>query len=248
MDKALYIAMTGAMQNMVGQRANANNMANVNTTGFRSDFAQARSMPVFGAGVPSRAFALEERSGTNFQEGPLIQTGRKLDIAIKGQGWIAVKAKDGSEAYTRAGDLKVDAQGTLRTGTGLPVLGNGGVINLPPSNSVEIGEDGTISLLPQGQNGTSVVSLDRIKLVNPDPKKLTKGTDGLIHPSPESKKTSFPADGNVSVVSGFIEGSNVNPVASLTKILSLSRQYELQVKVMKSADNNSQAASSLLKP
>jgi flagellar basal-body rod protein FlgF len=247
MDKALYIAMTGAMQNMVGQRANANNMANVNTTGFREDFAQARSMPVFGEHFPSRAFAMEERPGTNFQEGPLIQTGRKLDIAIKGQGWIAVQAKDGSEAYTRAGDLKVDAQGTLRTGTGLPVLGNGGVINLPPASSVEIGKDGTISIIPEGQNGTTVATVDRIKLVNPDPKQLTKGIDGLIHPTPESKQKTFPADGNVSVVSGFVEGSNVNAVSSLTEILNLSRQYELQVKVMKSADNNSQAASRLLR-
>jgi len=246
MDRALYIAMSGAKQNMIGQQINANNMANVNTTGFKEDFAVARSMPVFGEHFPTRAYAMEESPGTDMSHGPLIQTGRKLDVAIKGNGWIAVQTKSGGEAYTRAGDLLIDAKGTLRTAGGLPVLGGGGVINLPPASSVEIGADGTISLIPQGQNGKVVSSIDRIKLVNPNPKSLTKGTDGLMHLRPNAKLKTLPPDGNVQLVSGFLEGSNVNAINALTQILSLSRQYELQVKVMKSADENSQSAARLL--
>ncbi|WP_156494879.1 flagellar basal body rod protein FlgF, partial [Oleiphilus sp. HI0128] len=150
MDKALYIAMSGAKQNMLAQRAHANNLANINTTAFKEDFAQARAMPVFGEHHPSRAYALTERPGTNFEAGPLNQTGNPLDVAVKGDGWIAVQAADGSEAYTRAGDLQVDVNGQLRAGIGLPVLGNGGPIVLPPSATVEIGADGTVSVLPLG--------------------------------------------------------------------------------------------------
>jgi flagellar basal-body rod protein FlgF len=242
MDKALYIAMSGAKQNMLSQAAHANNLANVNTTGFKEDFAQARSMPVYGEGLPTRAYALSERPGTNFQQGPLIQTGNSLDVALKGDGWIAIQSADGAEAYTRAGNLSIDVNGQLRTGAGYPVLGDGGPLVIPPAATVEVGADGTISVIPLG--GEGLAQVDRIRLVNPDADSIEKGKDGLIH----LKEGAVPpgVDGAVRVEQGFLEGSNVNAVSSLTDMLSLSRQYELQVKLMGQADQNSESAARLL--
>lgn len=244
MDKALFIAMSGAKQTMLAQQAHANNLANVKTTGFKEDFTQARSMPVYGEHHPTRAYAMTERPGTNFDAGPLIQTGNNLDIAIKGDGWMAVQAEDGTEAYTRAGDLNIDINGQLRTGKGLPVLGNGGPIVLPPSAKIEIGADGTISVLPLGAAAVGLAQVDRIRLVNPDAADLEKSDDGLVH----LKEGVAPPDldGAIQVAPGFLEGSNVNAVSALTDILSLSRQYELQVKLMSQADQISQSTARLL--
>jgi len=242
MDKALYIAMSGAKQNMLSQAAHANNLANVNTTGFKEDFAQARSMPVYGEGLPTRAYALSERPGTNFQQGSLIQTGNSLDVALKGEGWIAIQAADGSEAYTRAGNLSIDVNGQLRTGAGFPVLGDGGPLVIPPAATVEVGADGTISVIPLG--GEGLAQVDRIRLVNPESDSIEKGKDGLIHLKAGAAQPDV--DGAVRVEQGFLEGSNVNAVSSLTDMLSLSRQYELQVKLMGQADQNSEAAARLL--
>ncbi|MFD2228857.1 flagellar basal-body rod protein FlgF [Alkalimarinus sediminis] len=244
MDKALYISMSGAKQSMLAQQAHSNNLANVNTTGFKNDFAQARSMPVYGEHHPTRAYAMTERPGTNFQQGPLNETGRELDVAIKGDGWIAVQAPDGTEAYTRAGDLQTDSNGILRTGSGLAVLGNGGPIAVPPSAKMEVGADGTISVIPLGQPADAIAEIDRIKLVNPDSDTIEKGLDGLIRV--KNGNPAAPIDANVRLEPGFLEGSNVNAVESLTEILSLARQYELHVKVMSTADQNSEAAARLL--
>lgn len=244
MDKALFIAMSGAKQSMLAQRAHANNLANLKTTGFKEDFTQARSMPVYGEHYPTRAYAMTERPGTNFDAGPLIQTGNNLDVAVKGDGWIAVQAEDGTEAYTRAGDLNIDINGQLRTGKGLPVLGNGGPIVLPPSAKVEIGADGTISVLPLGAAAVGLAQIDRIRLVNPDPANLEKGEDGLIHLKEGVPPPDF--DAAIQVEPGFLEGSNVNAVSALTDILSLSRQYELQVKLMSQAEQISQSTARLL--
>jgi len=242
-DKALYLAMSGAKQNMYAQRAHSNNLANVNTTGFKEDFAQARAMSVYGEHHPTRAYALTERPGTRFEQGPLQETGNALDIALKGEGWITVESPDGQPALTRAGNLQVDINGFLRTGSGLPVLGEGGPIVVPPSAGIEIGADGVVSVLPLGGEA-AVAQVDRIRLVNPDTASLEKRGDGLVYvkngaPQPEIDET-------VRVESGFLEGSNVNAVSALTEILSLSRQYELQVKLMSQADQNSQASARLL--
>lgn len=244
MDKALFIAMSGAKQTMLAQQAHANNLANVKTTGFKEDFTQARSMPVYGEHHPTRAYAMTERPGTNFDAGPLIQTGNNLDIAIKGDGWIAVQAENGTEAYTRAGDLNIDINGQLRTGKGLPVLGNGGPIVLPPSAKIEIGADGTISVLPLGAGAVGLAQVDRIRLVNPDAADLEKTEDGLVHLKDGAAPPDL--DGAIQVEPGFLEGSNVNAVSALTDILSLSRQYELQVKLMSQADQISQSTARLL--
>lgn len=243
MDKSLYIAMTGAQQNMLAMGINANNLANVTTTGFRADFQQARAMPVFGETQPSRVYAMTERPGTDLKSGAMQETGRNLDIAVKGEGFIAVQAPDGSEAYTRAGDLQIDINGMLRTGNGLPVLGNGAPISLPPAETLTIGIDGTVSIRELGAEAQAVAAVDRIKLVRPEQGNLYKGDDGLLR-----TRDGVPAvaDAGVQVQSGMLEGSNVNSVEVLTDIIELSRQFEMHVKMMSNIEENSQATARLL--
>ena len=243
MDKLLYVAMTGAHNNTLAQRAHANNLANVSTSGFRRDFEQARSMQLFGDGYPARVYAMSERPATDFRPGSLQETGRDLDVAVGGKGWIAVQAPDGSEAYVRTASLNIDALGVLRTGNGLPVMGNAGPIAVPPEQKVEIGQDGTISIRALGEDPNVLAEVDRIKLVNPDPKSLEKGSDGLIRVKGQAE---VPADATVQVTSGFLESSNVNAVEEMTAILSLSRQFELQVKMMRTAEDNASSMARVL--
>lgn len=243
MDKMLYVSMTGAQNNTLALRAHANNLANVSTSGFRRDFEQARSMPLFGETYPARVFAMSERPATDFRPGSLQETGRDLDVAIGGKGWVAVQAPDGSEAYVRTASLNIDALGVLRTGNGLPVMGNAGPIAVPPEQKVEIGQDGTISIRALGENPNVLAEVDRIKLVNPDPKSMEKGTDGLIR---VKGQPAVEADATVQLTSGFLEASNVNAVEEMTAILSLSRQFELSVKMMRTAEDNSSAMARVL--
>lgn len=242
MDKALYISMTGAKHNMLAQAVHANNLANVNTNGFRADFAQARSMAVYqGEGFPSRAYALSENPGTDFSQGPMIETGNDLDFAIEGWGMVAVQTADGGEAYTRSASLQISPQGQLLTGNGLPVLGEAGPIFIPPNSKVDIGADGTLTItggLPMDQ-----AQLDRLRLVKPDIQQLEKGEDGLFR---QRNGEPAPLDGSVRLQAGFVEGSNVNSISEFTEVLSLSRQYELSIKMMKTVEGNSEASARLL--
>lgn len=244
MDRMLYVAMSGAKETMIAQAMNNSNIANASTTGFRADLQQFRSMPVFGNGHPTRVYALTERPATDFTQGPIVQTGRNLDVAIKGEGWIAVQARDGNEAYTRAGDLRTDVNGMLTTGTGLPVMGDGGPIAIPPASQVIIAADGTISILPPGAQPTELAVVERIKLVNPPPENLTKGLDGLIR---QKDGQVAETDAAVQLVQGAVEGSNVNPADALVDMIELSRRYELQVKMMKTADENAQQSATILR-
>jgi flagellar basal-body rod protein FlgF len=245
MDKVLYLAMSGARENMLAQQAHANNLANANTSGFKSDLAQARAMQVFGEGYASRVYAQTERPATDLTHGTLIETGRTLDVALTGDGWITVIKPDGTEGYTRGGNLQINAANQLVTGSGLPVMGNGGIpVILPPFDSVEIATDGTITVLPQGENAAELLVADQLKLVNPDPATLFKGQDGLM-----TTGSTIPAepDLNVKVRSGYVEASNVNAVSELTGIITTSRQFEMHIKMMKTAEENSEAAAAILR-
>ena len=243
MDRMLYVAMNGASETLVAQAANTNNLANSSTTGFRADLAAFRSMPVFGYGYPTRVYSMAEHPGVDFSAGTISATGRELDVAVNGQGWIAVQTRDGSEAYTRAGDLRLNTVGQLVTGAGLPVMGNDGPIAIPPSSKIEIAADGTISTLPIGQPLNALAVVNRIKLVNPPLDQLQKGSDGLFR---TKTGTAAEADANVQLVSGSLESSNVNPVESMVNMITLARQYEMQVKAMRSVEENDQAAVKLL--
>jgi flagellar basal-body rod protein FlgF len=242
-DKLLYVAMSGASENAIAQKAHANNLANVSTNGFQRDLQQARSMPVFGEVMPSRAYAMSERPGTDFSDGPMVDTGRDLDIAVKGGGWIAVQTPDGGEAYTRSASMNIDALGVLRTGNGLPVMGNGGPIAVPPQEQIEVGADGTISIRSMGEGPRVMAQIDRIKLVKPDMSNMEKGPDGLIH-TKDGKPAG--ADADVQVESGFQQASNVNAVEEMTEVLALSRQFELHIKMMKTAEDDDAASARVL--
>jgi flagellar basal-body rod protein FlgF len=243
-DRMLYVAMSGAKETMLSQANVANNLANASTTGFQADLNQFRSMPVFGAGHPTRVYAMDERPQTDFTHGSLMQTGRDLDVAVKGGGWIAVQAPDGGEAYTRRGDLYVDEYGLLKTGNDLPVMGNGGPVAIPPADKIDIGEDGTISIVPAGQPSNALAIVDRIKLVNPPTDQLQKGLDGLLR----SKDGVAEADANQRLVSGSLETSNVNVVNEMVDMIELARRFEMQVKMMKTAEDDANASASLLRP
>ncbi|MCB5162851.1 flagellar basal-body rod protein FlgF [Marinomonas algarum] len=243
MDKALYLAMSGGVQTMNAQTIHANNLANVSTTGFRSDFEQARAMPVYGNYHPSRVYAMTENPATRYTQGDMIQTGRDLDVAVAGDGFIAVFDENGQEAYTRAGDFQINAAGQLVTGRGLPVVGMSGPIFLPPSDSITIMSDGSISIVPQGGAGNEVAVLDQIKLVNPDQQNLRKEEDGLIH---SRDGQIFQPDLNVTLATGFIESSNVNAVEEMTHIMNLARRFEMNVKMMDSIRNNADSSARIL--
>jgi len=245
MDKALYIAMTGGKHIARAQAVHANNMANANTTGFRADFEQARAMGVYGGdGLPTRAYALTENPGTDFTAGTMIQTGGDLDVAVDGPGWIAVQGENGQEGYTRAGALKVNALGQLQTADGHAVLGDTGPLTLPPLEKVQIGEDGTITVRELGQAPNALGQLGRLKLVNPDVAQLQKGADGLMYLR-AGQKSPAPSD-SLRVRSGFIEGSNVNVVDEFTNVMALARQFDMHMKLMRAAEENSSAATKLL--
>jgi flagellar basal-body rod protein FlgF len=242
-DRLLYVSMTGASHNAKAQTLHSHNLANARTTGFRADLAQARSMQVFGEHFPTRAYSLTENPGTDFRPGSLLQTGRDLDVAIEGEGFIAVEGPNGEEAFTRAGDFIIDDLGNLKTATGTPVLGDGGPIVIPPFEKLEIGADGTVSIRGQGQTPEALTQVNRIKLVNPDTSLIAKGSDGLLR-----RKDGLiePEAAGIQLSSGFLENSNVNAVSEMTEILALSRQFELQVKMMKTAEENDQTSARLL--
>jgi len=240
----LYVAMTGAKNTMLAQAINNNNLANINTTGFRADLASFQAMPVEGAGYQSRVNAVVTGTDVDMASGPLINTGRELDVAVKGDGYIAIQAPDGSEAYTRAGDMKINSAGILVTGTGNPVLGNSGPIAIPPHEKLEIGADGTISILPIGQAPNTLAVVDRIKLVKAPTEKMVKTDEGLLRPA---LQTPLAVDGSVTLQSGVIESSNVNGIDALANMIELSRHYEAQVKLLKVAEDNDAASAQLLR-
>ena len=244
MDEMIFLAMTGAKQTEFAQTINSNNLANVSTTGFRADLHAFSSVPVDGPGVDSRVNAVVDSYGTDFTQGPIATTGRDLDVAVRGEGFIAVQAPDGSEAYTRAGDLRVEAGGLLSTGAGHLVMGDGGPVAIPPNASLLVGTDGTISIQPLGQGPETLSIVDRIKLVNPDIARLQKGDDGLLRLLDGGTAD---ADASVQLTSGALEKSNVNVAKTLVNMIELARQYEMQINVMKSSEENADAAASLMR-
>lgn len=246
MDKLLYIAMSGAKENMNSLAVRSNNLANANTLGFKADFEQARAMQAYGDGLPSRVFSMSERPGQSYQQGSLQTTGRDLDVAVQGDGWLAVQDANGKEAYTRNGSLQVSPLGVLQTSTGLNVLdSNGQPITLPmPLEKIQITEDGTINARLEGAEPAAVENLQQLKLVNPVNKDLTKGEDGLFRRIDGGTET---ASANVRLASGALENSNVNVVEELTNLIKLQRQFETQIKMMATAEKNDESQNQLMK-
>ena len=234
MDRMLYVAMTGAKQDLYAQAVNNNNLANANTHGFRQAIAYAYTEPMRGPVFDSRDYVQVADEAIDFCKGAMQATGRDLDVAIQGDGFLAVQAGDGTEAYTRAGDLHIDAQGIMRLGNGLQVLGDGGPVAIPPAESVTVGADGSVTIRPLGGQPRGLAAVDRLRLVNPPTQDLVRGTDGLFRLRDGGQA---PADANVRVASGMLETSNVNTAAALARMMEITRHYETQVKMMTTADN-----------
>jgi len=243
MDRGIYVAMTGAKQIMQAQAVNNHNIANLSTIGFRADSVAFGSEPIYGPGFATRVNAVAGDDGTDFSTGTIQSTGRDLDIAVNDKGFIAVRAADGQEAYTRAGDLRVSPVGAVTTASGLPVMTDSGPLIIPPSTVVNIGSDGTVSVVPQGSAPFAVTQVERIKLVNPPLASLQKGADGLLRLKSGGKAK---ADDTVSITSGVLESSNVNAAQALISMIELQRLYEFQIKGINSADTNEQSAERLM--
>lgn len=243
MDRLVYVAMSGAKETLRAQAANNQNLANANTTGFRADLSAFQTQSVVGAGLPSRAYATNDVTGWDSSSGSLDATGRDLDVAIKGPGWIAVQASDGTEAYTRAGDLHVDPSGALMNAAGNTVLGDSGPITVPPYTSIHVGGDGSVSIVPLGQTAMTISTVGRIKLVNPPAAELARGSDGLFRSTSGEEVSS---DASVHLISGTLESSNVNIAETMANMIELARSYEVQVKAMKTAEDTAASSTKLL--
>jgi flagellar basal-body rod protein FlgF len=240
MDRMIYLSMSGAKAAMQRQEVLANNLANVSTNGFRAELAAFRAVPVQGSGASTRVYSLESTVGASFEPGAVTPTGRALDVAMKGNSWLAVQGLDGTEAYTRAGALDVDAQGQLVTKTGLPVMGEGGPINLPANSEVSIAGDGTVSA--KGANGR-ITSVGRLKLVSPEsPTQLVRSADGLFR----AVEGDLQRDANARLQDGALEGSNVSAVETMIAMISAARQFEHQMKLLQTAERQEQTAAKLL--
>jgi len=244
MDRFLYVSMTGAKETLRAQTVNSNNLANASTTGFRADLSAFQTRAVTGSGYASRAYATNSTTGFDDQQGGLISTGRDLDVGVNGAGWIAVQGRDGREAYTRAGDFHVDPSGILMTGAGHQVLGDAGPLTIPPNASLVVGADGNISIVPLGQGAATTAIVGRIKLVNPPAATLARGEDGLFR---TQDGAAAPADASVRLASGVLETSNVNVADALVRMIELARHFDLQVKAMRTAEENATASAQLLR-
>jgi flagellar basal-body rod protein FlgF len=238
MDRMIYLSMAAAKATMHRQEVVSHNLANVSTNGFRAELAAFRAVPVRGDGASSRVYALESTVGYSNAPGTVQTTGRPLDVAVKGNSWLAVQALDGTEAYTRAGALEVNAEGVLTDLQGRPVVGDGGPLTIPANAQVEVAADGTVSAKVGRERPQP---LGRLKLVTPEAP-LQRGTDGLFR----AAEGDLAADPAARVQSGALEGSNVNAVESMVAMIAAARQFEQQMKALQTAEQKEQSATKLL--
>lgn len=247
MDRLIYTAMSGASATMSRQASVAHNLANVSTNGYRAEEHRLRAVQVqthnSPPALPTRAFVVDASTHTDYSQGPTMYTGGSFDAAVRGQGWFALAMPDGTEAYTRNGSFQVSANGVLQTENGIPVQGDGGPISIPPDNRVTIERDGTVSVVPQTGNQNTVNAIGRIKLVNPPEANLVRGEDGLFRLAGGG---AAPVDENVKIAPGYLENSNVNPVEEMVSMISLGRQFEMQMKLLSSAEQNDRSATQTL--
>lgn len=235
MDKALFLAMSGAKQDFHHLQVRANNLANANTSGFRADLVQARSMQAYGEGLPTRVFAMTEQTGFDPAQGSVMPTGRALDLAIEGVGWFVVEGQNGQEAMTRQGQLQMDSTGLLQTSQGHLILDeNSNPIILPlPISHIDVKDDGQIWVTLQGE-GAAAFEVAKLKLVSPNHQDIQKKNDGLFYLKTDD---ALENQAEISVLSGALEGSNVNPILEMTALVDLQRHFEMQVKLMKQAED-----------
>ncbi len=242
MDKLIFTAVSGAEHTLRAQQVHANNLANMDTPGFRANLELVTSQQL-GAnvnyGYDDVHMARTQADAISTRPGTVRETGRPLDVAINGNGYFAVEF-GGNEAYTRAGAIDIDANGALSV-NGRPLLGEGGPIVLPPHSAVEIGTDGTISVMAEG--ATTMQVIDKLRLVTAEGPELTKNEAGLIV---SRNGDQLQADPNISVRSRALEGSNVSAIEEMVATMALNRSFELQMKLFQAGDKMNEAGNRLL--
>lgn len=243
MEPVLYRMMNGSQIDFNRQNTIAHNLANANTPGFRADLHQAATQYFQNNSNPGMASSYEKPNGIDFSDGDLMTTGRDLDLALQGEAWFAVQDSEGQEAYTRSGAFKLTENGVLVTGTGQQVLGDGGPISIPPAEKINIGKDGTISIVPLGGDPNTLAVLDRIRLVKLDKANAYKGSDGLVRLQNGAKGI---PDSNLTVINGALEGSNVKPFDQMVNMINAGRQFDTHMKIMQTVDENFNRLAQLL--
>ncbi|MBK7050253.1 MAG: flagellar basal body rod protein FlgF [Rhodoferax sp.] len=242
MDRLIYTAMTGANAAAHRQAVLSNNLANASTNGFRAELSTFRAVPVRGEGASTRVLALEATAGHLNTPGSAQRTGRSLDAMAEGNAWFGVQGLDGTESYTRGGSFEVSPEGTLQTSSGLTVLSDGGSpISVPAGAVVSIGFDGNLSAKVGNQPATGI---GRLKLATPtadDP--LKRGADGLFR---ATSGDPLPNDANARVQVGMLEGSNVNTIETMVGMIQTARQFEVQMRLLQTAESNERSADKLL--
>ncbi|VTP13282.1 Flagellar basal-body rod protein FlgF [Phytobacter ursingii] len=248
MDHAIYTAMGAASQTLNQQSVTASNLANASTPGFRAQLSALRAVPVEGLSLPTRTLVAETTPGADMTAGDLNYTSRPLDVALQQDGWLAVQSADGSEGYTRNGNIQVTPTGQL-TIQGHPVMGESGPIAVPEGSQVTIAADGTISALTAGDPPNTVSPVGKLKLVKANGSEVVRGDDGLFRVSQSAQATrgqTLQPDPNIRVMSGVLEGSNVKPMAAMADMIASARRFEMQMKVIGNVDENAQRANQLL--
>ena len=244
MDRLVNTALTAMRAAMSRQSTISNNLANANTIGFRAEIANATTRWIDGQTFKTRAQTSEQVLGADMKEGSVTSTGNPLDVAINGDALLAVQANDGSEAYTRRGDLKMSDSGLLTTGDGLPVIGNSGPITMPPYDQISISRDGAIWIVPQGGDPKQPQQVDQLKLATPAGSQIAKGLDGLFR---EVNGGVLPSDPLATVTAASLEGSNVNATEMLVQMIEASRAWETQVKMIDTAKQIDDGGASLMR-
>ena len=244
MDRLIYTALSGMRGAMARQTATANNLANANTTGFRAEMSSAQAMWLRGAGLQSRVPTSEQVVAADMAPGSVTNTGRDLDVAMQGDALLAVQADDGSEAYTRRGDLQVSPTGVVTTGDGHPVLGDGGPLTLPPADSVRIAQDGAIWIVPTGGDPNQPQQVARLKLATPAGSRIQKGVDGLFRVMDGG---ALPSDPDARLTPHSLEGSNVNTSQTLIDMIEASRSWDMQLQLVTQAREMDTSAAELMR-
>lgn len=248
MDHAIYTAMGAASQTLDQQAVTASNLANASTPGFRAQLNALRAVPVEGLSLPTRTLVTASTPGADMTPGAMDYTERPLDVAVRQDGWLAVQAADGTEAYTRNGNMELNPAGQL-TIQGNLVMGDGGPIAVPQGAQVTIAADGSITALNAGDAPNATVQLGRLKLVKATGSEVTRGDDGLFRltASAQAQRGAvLQNDPTVQVMPGVLEGSNVNSTQTMVDMIANSRRFEMQMKVISSVDDNEQRANQLL--
>lgn len=248
MDRVIYTAMSGASQTLNQQSITSHNLANVSTVGFRAQLTAMKAVPIVGSSMPTRTMVTATTPTYDSTIGAFNYTGRNLDVALSQDDWLAVQLTDGSEGYTRNGAIQIDENGTLNI-QGFPLLGDNGVLTVPQRSQVSVSTDGTLSALGAGDKRTTIAQVGKIKKVHLERNELVRGDDGFFHATEttiNNRGAVLQDNPNAKLMSGVLEGSNVNPVTAMVNLISHSRQFEMQMKQITTADENAQKANQIL--